>query len=237
MNIKRAVPIIIESKAQALLKLEEVLDKDFEILELRFDYYDAYLNIEKVKDIIKSIKDSTDREIIVTLRTKKEGGRASLSSKTYYYFNREIIISGLADYLDLEYSSGLDLIDSLISLARFSPTRIILSKHIFNRSLDHFQLEKIFLDMARSEGDIIKLAVDIESEKSLRELLILGNKLKEVGKFDYILLGMGKFGALSRIMGQTIGSYLTFLTVGHTTAIGQMALDDYNYIIEKYVYS
>ena len=73
------------------------------------------------------------------------------------------------------------------------------------------------------KGDIFKVAVTPLSEENTMEFLYKGYHLPSENK---VLIGMGKAGQVSRFIGFSFGSILTYGHLGQSAAPGQVAVAD-----------
>lgn len=224
---------MVKDDISTMEEIDKLIDIDFEILELRMDYYIDYLDMDKILHLIKEIKNKIDRKIIFTLRTKLEGGNLSLEDEEYFTVNKKILDSGLVEFLDIEFSKKISEIERIIEIANKTNTKIILSKHIFNKKLSRDEILTIFEDMENFKPDLVKLAIDIGSEYYLDELILASIELKRNYSLNYILIGMGEMGKISRIIGESLGSYLTFVAFEETTAKGQIDILSYDKLTRK----
>ena len=127
-----------------------------------------------------------------------------------------------SDYVDIEYSAGIETIRKLLSLREKS--KVIASHHDFNGMPS--DLSEIYSRLKNLGADVIKIACTAQSLADNLSML----RLIETAKSENIaLIGlcMGEKGAISRILGPAFGGYCTFgsSAKGKETAPGQIPVE------------
>lgn len=83
---KIIVPLLGKNENEWEQELKELQDTSFDGLEWRADYSESPYSITAGKKAISFFKTQTDKPILVTLRTQKEGGRLYLRKKNTALF-------------------------------------------------------------------------------------------------------------------------------------------------------
>jgi 3-dehydroquinate dehydratase-1 len=125
-----------------------------------------------------------------------------------------------ANFIDLEIESTDDYLTTLTAHARQCGTQTIISYHNFESTPDERELEHLLQKCYDRGGNVAKIAVQVNTMKDLHHLLGL---YKLPGK--KVVLGMGKLGRVTRIMGPYLGAEFTFGApgTGSETAPGQFS--------------
>lgn len=185
------------------------------LIEARVDTFRS-LDPQAVSYFLKKLKKTAGLPIILTIRSRAEGGAASMTEK-----ERLALFTALipwADYVDIEISSS-GIFKDVVKSAKGKRKKVIASYHNFRSTPGHVKLNNI-IDSGRSAGaDIIKLATHVGSPGDLRRLARLLFEHE-----DMIVIGMGALGAASRFFFPMIGSLVTYGSVSGTTAPGQPTL-------------
>lgn len=196
-----------------------------DILEIRLDTFDD-LTDAGVRKGLKRLKELTSLPILLTLRSKKEGGAADISDKERLHIISAAI--GYADIVDIELGAR-SIKESVIDLAHKNGKRVIVSYHDFKATPGLKALRDI-IDRARSAGaDLVKIAAFAkkkEDVKRLAGLLIDSN--------DLVIIAMGPIGAPSRIFFPVLGSRITYGSVTGKTAPGQISLKEIKKEFNRY---
>lgn len=130
-----------------------------------------------------------------------------------------------AQFVDLGVNTSSELIQNFCT-AKPSTTKLIISYHNFQATPDLPSLEQIYQQALQSGADIVKVATYCRNPEDVTNLLSLLTKYSSQTKM--IVLGMGEFGKLTRITGNYLGNFLTFVPLNSTTisAPGQICWQD-----------
>ncbi|MBZ0221079.1 MAG: type I 3-dehydroquinate dehydratase [Candidatus Methylomirabilis sp.] len=195
------------------------------LLEARIDTFRS-LDPGSISSSLKRLKEITGLPIILTIRSRAEGGMARLTESERLGLFRELI--PYADYVDIEARSS-GIFKDVVKSAKGKRKKVIASYHNFRTTPGDTKLNEI-IESGRSAGaDIIKLATLVDSPGDLRRLarLLFDHK-------DLIVIGMGALGAASRVFFPIIGSLVTYGSVSGKTAPGQLSLGALKKEFERY---
>ena len=201
---------ITDNNIEDIIKTVNMIkDEDIDYIELRLDLIDD-VNTHIAKELLGQIKHLTDKKIILTNRTKLEGGFFEGSEGERI----QILVDNadLADIVDVELFTEKDLIQRVIDAA----DKTIISYHNFSQTMDFDSLQKI-IDEASGMGDIAKIAVkpnSIEDTYVILRLLLENDNL--------IAISMDNLGTYTRIVAPIMGSPVTYASVGNKSAPGQL---------------
>ena len=100
-----------------------------------------------------------DKLLLVTFRTKAEGGEQALSHPEYLAFLRLILDTDCADLLDIEFfTAGTDL-PKLVEQAHSAGVAVVCSSHDFAKTPPRAELVCRMVQMQQAGADLPKLAV------------------------------------------------------------------------------
>jgi 3-dehydroquinate dehydratase I len=175
-------------------------------------------------DIVGELEEKVSRlraPLIVTARHPQEGGASKLNLR-----QRSDLLSRFlphARYIDIELRSAADL-DSLSKLARKKNVRRIISFHDLKTTPDLRGLQ-VKARRAKSLGaDVFKVATRTDTRAQLARLLDFITK-KDLD-LAVSAMGIGKLGAISRVLLAYRGSALVYGSVAAAGDIeGQMSLE------------
>jgi 3-dehydroquinate dehydratase-1 len=162
------------------------------------------------------------KPLIITARHPDEGGANNLSSLQ----RRELISRFLpqAQYVDLELRS-VKAFRPLLDLARCKNVRSIISFHDLGSAPNPRSLHAK-ARVAKSWGaDIFKVAVRVDTTAQLLRLLDFASK-RDVD-LPVSAMGIGKFGAVSRVLLAQCGSAFVYTSLSEPRVEGQMALEEF----------
>jgi 3-dehydroquinate dehydratase I len=186
-----------------------------DLFELRLDCLAGV--VDQVENKLPELR----APLIITARHPQEGGTGKLSVQQ----RRHLLARFLnhADYLDVELRSAFAL-RRLLAIAQKKHVRRIISFHNF-KSTPNTRLLAAKARAARALGaDVFKVATRADTSMELECLLdFMTNSRLEL---PLAVMGIGKLGAISRVLLARAGSALVYASVGTTTAIeGQLSLE------------
>ena len=104
---KVIVPVVAATTEEILEKACQLRDVALDVVEWRVDFFEAADDVAAVLDTLAKLRDAMGEiPILVTFRTKKEGGEREISMEAYTELNKAVAQSGLADAVDVEVFSG-----------------------------------------------------------------------------------------------------------------------------------
>ena len=129
---KIIIPIVEESKEAILSQAQFLLGRPFDLVEWRVDFYRDALDIERVLDTLNGLREILGEiPILVTFRTKAEGGMKDISQEEYTALNLAIAKSGNADAVDVEILMGDELVNRMIREIHEAGVTVVGSSHEF----------------------------------------------------------------------------------------------------------
>ncbi len=222
-GVKICVPITGTDEKQILNDIEKLKDVDFDLIELRIDYYEHVEDFNKVGLLLENIRKSYYKPILFTFRTKKEGGTHEFSEEKYFALNYFAVNTGLIDLVDIELFSSEENIKNIITLAHEKNIKVVMSNHDFNKTPAREEIVNRLVKMQGYDADITKIAVMPNCEEDVLTLLFATLEIKkEKGDRPFITISMGSLGAVTRLTGELFGSCLTFASLDKSSAPGQI---------------
>ncbi|PYI97251.1 MAG: hypothetical protein DME98_08935 [Verrucomicrobia bacterium] len=182
------------------------------------------LRLDQLADIIDELEKKISglrSPLIITARHPREGGANDLSLRR----RRNLLTRFLphADYLDIELRSASAL-HSLLTLAKQKKVRCVISLHDFKSTPLPRVLTAKALAAERHGADIFKVATRTDTPIQLGCLLnLITDKDVHVA---ISAMGIGKLGAISRVLLARAGSALVYASVADASDIeGQLSLE------------
>jgi 3-dehydroquinate dehydratase I len=184
------------------------------------------LRLDRLADVIDQLERKISRlraPLIITARHPQEGGANKLSARQ----RRDLLTRFLnyADHVDIELRSAYAL-RALLSSAKKRKVRRIISFHNFKSTPP----QRILVAKARAaqaEGaNIFKVATRTDTPVQLARLLnFITNK---EANLPVAAMGIGKLGAISRVLLTRAGSVLVYASLAAPTDIeGQLSLEQH----------
>lgn len=225
---KIAVPNVGVTEDEILASSKEIVEANPDIMEWRIDYYtDGIKDNEKLIATAKKIRDVVgELPVLVTFRTKNEGGVLELSESEYLDLVETVIVNRLGDAVDVEMFHDEKRVKEIVAQAHNYNVVVVMSNHDFEKvpakDVIEFRLKK----MAELGADVPKLACMPHNADDVLTLLSATNDVRKEISNPIITMAMGDIGKVSRIAGQVFGSCLSFGAVGKTSAPGQLSIED-----------
>lgn len=225
---KIAVPNVGVTEEEILASAKEIAAAKPDIMEWRIDYYEAGIkDNEKLISTAKALRDVVgELPILVTFRTKNEGGVLELAEDEYLDLVATVVTNRLGDAVDIELFHDEERVKDLVKQAHNYNVVVIMSNHDFEKvpakDVIEFRLKK----MADLGADVPKLACMPHSADDVLTLLSATNDARKALSTPIITMAMADLGKVSRIAGQVFGSCLSFGAVGKTSAPGQLSIKD-----------
>ena len=225
---KIAVPNVGSTEEEILTSTKEIAAAKPDLMEWRIDYYAA--GVEDTAQLIdtgRKIRELIgELPLLITFRTKSEGGVCQLEENRYLDLVDQIIVNRLGDAVDIELFHEEKRIESLVSEAKNYNVVVIMSNHDFEKvpakDVIEFRLKK----MANLGADVPKLACMPHNVEDVLTLLEATNAVHNEIENPIITMAMGDIGKVTRIAGQVFGSSLSFGAVGKSSATWQLSIEE-----------
>ena len=182
-------------------ELDYLIEHQPDIVEYRADLADD-LDVFLFKEDLIEINKKLNLPILFTLRDKSEGGKFAGSNA-----QRNEIYSAAMEFaaaIDIESSLAGEN-DEIIKTAHAKGIAVVLSYHNFEKTPEKSELEEIIKKCFDNGADIAKIAAMCETKNEAEQLISLTVKHKNIA-----VVGMGKYGKVTRITAPAFGSVLTY---------------------------
>ena len=227
---KICIPVVEKNEKDIIKYIKEINKLPVDIIEWRADFYiDNIDKYDSIVQISKDMKKVTNKPILFTLRSSKEGGNIDIKYSVYkniidiYYF---IIENKCFDLIDLELLTIKEYdIKKIIKLANDKKIKTIISNHDFNKTPSKKEIVSRINKMIKLKCDIAKVAYMPKNKKDVITLLDASSEIKD---FPIIAISIGELGIISRIF----GSVITFASAKRSSAPGQLEAMKLKYILD-----
>ena len=225
---KICVPIVGRTKEEIALRAGELLKADPDLAEWRADWYENALEEESLQNMLRFLRGELGGlPLLVTFRTKQEGGERELTLGEYQWFLRQVLASGQADLLDVELSKGIALLEDTCEEAHRAGMYVAASSHDFGGTPEKEEIIRRLRMMQECGADLLKLAAMPKDAQDVLTLLGATQEMKEkYAKQPLITMSMGGLGLISRLSGEVFGSAVTFGAAGMASAPGQLGVPE-----------
>lgn len=212
MTIPYCLPIIKPTKEE-VLDVISAQEKSYQFIEVWIDYISDF-DEQFVKNLIEKLG---EKVIIVMRRQKLEPIKMSFEKRCAVIK----LLEGSNVLLDVDVSVQPEELD-FISKNTLS-VKMITSYHNYDETPKDARLMEIITSMEKYNPAIFKFSTFCSSDSDALRLLQLLLQLQEK-RVQYIVLGMGEKGMITRIFGTLWGNTMIFapLTISEQSAPGQL---------------
>lgn len=233
---KICVPIVGTTKEDILTQANHILTLNADLIEWRVDFFQEVHKLDMVLELAKELQILlSSQPMIFTFRRKEEGGEQPISLEYYFTLNKEVALSGLADFIDIELFSieNIKTFQLFEQAVHKTNTKIIMSNHDFLKTISKEKIIQRLSQMETLGCDISKIAL---MPNNCSDVLTLLNATKEMlenhATKPIITMSMGKLGMISRLSGELFGSCITFASAGQESAPGQIPVAQLKEILQ-----
>lgn len=230
------VPIVDTDRDSILRKVNRLKACGTQMIEWRIDWFEAVSDCREVLSLLAEISEIANAGqmiLLVTYRSKAQGGEGTLEEKQVEELLIDIAKSKKADLIDVEFFAVSDakrIIERLHSLH----ARVVASHHNFKETPTMKEMYGYLQQMYDANADILKIAMMPNKSTDVASLLMVTASFHEVYPDALLItMSMGSLGLISRVSGETFGSCVTFGADGIASAPGQMNKDELRGILTK----
>ena len=233
---KIIVPIVGITKEDSLNEAKTFDSIPVDVVEWRVDWFEHVFEFDKVEDVLKELRTVLGNiPLLLTFRTKKEGGEKAIDTKDYKELNLRAAKTGYVDFIDVEIFTGDDVVREIIDGAHAAGVRVIASNHDFFKTPAKSDIIYRLRKMQDMGADIPKIAVMPQSKRDVLTLLCATEEMvTDYADRPIITMSMAGTGVISRLCGEVFGSSMTFGAAKKASAPGQMGVNDLNTVLDLF---
>lgn len=241
---KICVPVMGTERESLMEELQNIRELPCDLVEWRADFLIERLAGESFGSVIRSllgtlgfIRANLDKPVLFTIRTVREGGQADITVEDYFFVNRIVADSEMADMIDIEAftAAGTDMVSEFVKYAHAADQMVLLSTHDFEKTLALEEMVEKYETMDELGGDVIKQAVMPQDEDDVARLLEAAAVTNENHpEKPLIAISMGELGMSSRICAGQFGSVITFAAGLNASAPGQIDAETLKGYLDQY---
>ena len=231
---KIIVPIVGVTKEDILNEAKTFDSIPVDVVEWRVDWFEHVFEFDKVEDVLKDLRNVLGNiPLLLTFRTKKEGGEKAIDTKDYKELNLRAAKTGYVDFIDVEIFTGDDVVREIIDGAHTAGVKVIASNHDFFKTPAKSDIIYRLRKMQDMGADIPKIAVMPQSRRDVLTLLCATEEMvTDYADRPIITMSMAGTGVISRLCGEVFGSSMTFGAAKKASAPGQMGVNDLNTVLD-----
>jgi 3-dehydroquinate dehydratase type I len=218
-----ALPVI-ESTYAAVLARVRAADISYDVIEIWLDYIE-----DLVPEHIASFQRAAANRTLLFLTRRKE---SSISQKPLTFYQE--IIRSIEEqlgqgtiWIDFDIGGQLDSLEEYIKGTRSIP--LIVSYHHYSETPKDSELAQIAAHMRSFSPFMLKFSTFCQSDVDALRLLGFALSLRSQG-LHYTVLGMGRFGLITRVFGPQYGSQIAYapMDLAKASASGQITRDEFS---------
>ena len=231
---KVILPIVECTEAAILEKAAAFSSLCADCVEWRVDLFEDAKDLGAIARCLAKLRVALKAKLLlVTFRTKAEGGNVELTHEEYLHFIHTVLDTDCTDLIDIEFfTAGADL-PALIEDVHTTGVAVVCSSHDFHNTPPKGELVSRMVQMQQAGADLPKLAVMPQNRTDVLELLAATAEMADQHpETPVITMSMGALGAVSRLCGEAFGSAMTFANPGQASAPGQVPLDVVNDVLD-----
>jgi 3-dehydroquinate dehydratase I len=230
VSLIEATPDAVLSRARQFGGMDQI-----DTVEFRLDHLDTR-EPRTIAAMIRPVADAIKgKPLVITFRTKDEGGEKAIAPADYAALYDAVLGSGAGDIIDIQ-AALLDApaVAALKARAQKAGRRVILSHHDFKKTPPVDTMIALLRRQQDLGADICKVAVmPQQPDDVLRLLEATWTMRRDHADRPLITMSMGGIGTVSRLAGETFGSALSFGTVGNSSAPGQVDVTELRATIDS----
>ncbi|MGF6574954.1 3-dehydroquinate dehydratase-1 [Paraburkholderia sp. GAS333] len=195
-----------------------------DIIEYRIDYLNFDTDAAQVAALGKQVLAAANgKPLILTFRTKSEGGSKEITDKEYGDLYLALIKAHFIDILDVEMFRQPSVVREVVDAAHAAGIKVVMSSHDFRKTPSTEEIVSRLRKQDKMGADILKIAVMPHNVADVLKLLTATEQIRDrYSRKPLLTMSMGGLGAVSRFSGQVFGSDLTFGMIGEASAPGQV---------------
>ncbi|MBB5183235.1 type I 3-dehydroquinate dehydratase [Catenisphaera adipataccumulans] len=212
-KMKTICPIFLSDTGSYWQELQALEDSVCDLIEIRLDAFPQEQLLHWSFPLIEKSLAAVSKPVILTIRTKSQGGQVDIDAQTYEKWLRQMLRYDC--YLDVELEHARQFEQPL------ETDKMVISYHDFQTTPN--DLDAIWEEMDEYEAAIEKIACMPQTTEDVTRLLI--SCFDHATSSEKLVIAMGETGRISRIIGGLFDSSYTFCTLSTSSAPGQVPLD------------
>lgn len=216
-----AVPLTAGDAAALLQEVDAVCQSQAQVAEWRVDAWPAVT--DAVANLVRQRLHEADKQLLLTLRTRAEGGAFAGTVADYVALYRRLLPAARPDAVDIEASEPPVSRKTLVKLAHQQQCAVVASRHDF-KAAPRFEDAQALLQAQSLWADVVKLAAMPQTPSDTLVLLAVSAWAKDHLAQPAIVIGMGALGQMTRIAFGAFAPAMTFATLTDASAPGQLSV-------------
>jgi len=200
-----------------------------DLFELRLDFLKENATEHSLSELSR-LKDEVGLPVILTIRPSWEGGSYGSSEESRLALLGKGIELGF-DYIDLELKTEDARRNEIINKAIESGVTTIVSHHDYIETPSSKDILFLMKQCLEADGDIAKVVTTAHEFMDGVDVILAGKEAKSQN-LRFTVMGMGRFGYLTRFLGPVAGCEMVYASLerGEEAVYGQVDIQTLNSI-------
>lgn len=227
-RVKTIVPITGTTADEAIAQARVIGGSaQTDVVEFRVDFLDIALDAGKLAALGPKVTAQLNgKPLIVTFRTKAEGGNKTIADADYGALYKTLLKAQFADLIDVEMFRSEAVVRRLVAGAHQVGAFIVMSNHDFSGTPPAAELLARLRRQQELGADVLKLAMMPRDPSDVLELLrATWEMASRYAERPMMTMSMGGTGVVSRLAGEIFGSAMCFGMIGRASAPGQVEVE------------
>jgi len=227
-RVKTIVPITGTTADEAIAQARVIGGSaQTDVVEFRVDFLDIALDAGKLAALGPKVAAQLNgKPLIVTFRTKAEGGNKTIADADYGALYKTLLKAQFADLIDVEMFRSEAVVRRLVAGAHQVGAFIVMSNHDFSGTPPAAELLARLRRQQELGADVLKLAMMPRGPSDVLELLrATWEMASRYAERPMMTMSMGGTGVVSRLAGEIFGSAMCFGMIGRASAPGQVEVE------------
>jgi 3-dehydroquinate dehydratase-1 len=227
-RVKTIVPITGTTADEAIAQARVIGGSaQTDVVEFRVDFLDIALDAGKLAALGPKVAAQLNgKPLIVTFRTKAEGGNKTIADADYGALYKPLLKAQFADLIDVEMFRSEAVVRRLVDGAHQVGAFIVMSNHDFFGTPPAAELLARLRRQQELGADVLKLAMMPRDPSDVLELLrATWEMASRYAERPMMTMSMGGTGVVSRLAGEIFGSAMCFGMIGRASAPGQVEVE------------
>ena len=227
-RVKTIVPITGTTADEAIAQARVIGGSaQTDVVEFRVDFLDIALDAGKLAALGPKVAAQLNgKPLIVTFRTKAEGGNKIIADADYGALYKTLLKAQFADLIDVEMFRSEAVVRRLVAGAHQVGAFIVMSNHDFSGTPPAAELLARLRRQQELGADVLKLAMMPRDPSDVLELLrATWEMASRYAERPMMTMSMGGTGVVSRLAGEIFGSAMCFGMIGRASAPGQVEVE------------
>lgn len=230
---KIVAPILAPTREDILKEAQNMRSIPVDVVEWRIDWYEDVFCSQSLTETARLLQEALGEiPLLVTFRTAKEGGEKDIAPQDYCRMLVELCQAGAADLVDVELFMGEEIFRAIAAAAHEKGIKVLSSNHEWTSTPEQEVIVARLRRMRELGADIPKIAVTPTCNRDVITLLSATEEMSRTADCPIVTMSMRGMGVISRLVGESVGSAMTFGAAAKASAPGQVGVQELSAVLD-----